>query len=80
MDFNNIESTENTFYFQDKITKQKQFGNISSSFDFVLYSIRNCNVLLCSQNSEMFMVPFSFENANETLNTERKMRILCFGN
>lgn len=43
-----------------KISKQKQFGNISSVFGFSLYWIRNWSVLVCLQNNEKLMVPLSF--------------------
>ena len=53
-----------------KLSSHWQFGNISSSFGFVLYSIQNWNVLVCLQNDVKLVVPFSFENSKRSFITK----------
>ena len=61
MDSNTTEYIEKKIIF--KLSSHWQFGNISSSFGSVLYSIQNWKVLVCLQNDVKLVVSFSFENS-----------------
>ena len=68
VDSNTTEYIEKKIIF--KLSSHWQFGNISSSFGSVLYSIQNWNVLFCLQNDVKLVVPFSFENSKRSFITK----------
>ena len=83
MDSNTTEYIEKKNIF--KLSNYWQFGNSSSSFGAVLYSIQNWNVLVCLQNDVKLVVPFSFENSKRSYiiklwYTVRKGLLMLFGN
>ena len=68
MDSNTTEYIEKKIIF--KLSSHWQFGNISSSFGSVLYSIQNWKELVCLQNDMKLVVPFSFENLKRSFITK----------